>query len=76
MNTWHAAFWCALVGREVEVEFEVRGIPGLREPSTVRSCSAFEPQTAVVCGRRCLDAGFRRQWQPALPVHTRIEGIV
>ena len=68
MTTWHAAFWCALAGRDVEVEFERRGFPGLSDPFAVRSCSTFEPQTAVSCGRRCLDSDFRRRWQPPLPV--------
>jgi hypothetical protein len=59
-------FWCALAGRAVEVEFERRGL--LRTLARVRSCSAFEDKTAIGCGRRCLDANFRRQWEQALPV--------
>lgn len=59
--------WCALVEREVEVEFEERGIPGLKVQSGVKTCTAFEPPTAVVCRRRCLDVAFRRQWSPSLP---------
>ncbi|MBI2561731.1 MAG: hypothetical protein HYW08_04890 [candidate division NC10 bacterium] len=66
MTTWHAAFWCALAERDVEVEF-VRGSGG---PCGVKSCSVFAPQTAVSCHRRCLDPAFRREWQPALPAST------
>jgi len=76
MKTWHAAFWCALAERDVEVEFVTEGIPVLRTPNGVKSCSAFDPQTAVACHRRCLDPAFRRQWQPALPVSTRVEDLV
>lgn len=70
MKTRHAAFWCALTERDVEVEFAVRGIPGLGRPRGVTSCTAFDPPPAVACGRRCLDSAFRHQWPPALPVHT------
>lgn len=62
-------FWCAWSRREVEVEFETRGLPGFRRVVTVRSCSAFDPPTAIECRRRCLDAAFRRQWEPPLPVY-------
>src|SRR6266545_6444315 len=55
-------FWCALSRREVEVEFAEHGLPGLRRPAAVKSCSVFDPPTAVGCHRRCLDADFRRQW--------------
>jgi hypothetical protein len=61
-------FYCAQNGREVEVEFEEHGLPGFRRAVAVRSCSMFDPPTAVECGRRCLDSGFRRQWEPPLPV--------
>lgn len=67
-------FWCALQGREVEVEFEEHGPPGLRQAVGVKRCSAFDPPTAVACERRCLDDGVRRQWLPALPVDTRAGG--
>ncbi len=70
IETRHATLWCALARCDVDVEFELRGIPGLRGPRAVRTCSAYEPPTAIVCGRRCLDADFRRQWEPALPVYT------
>lgn len=55
-------FWCALKDRAVEVELEENGPPGLRQAAGVRSCTAFEPPTAVVCERRCLDVAFRRPW--------------
>ncbi len=71
MKTRHAAFWCALTERNVEVEFETPGILGLRRPCRVRNCTAFEPPMTVACGRRCLDSAFRRQWPPPLPVYTR-----
>lgn len=58
-------FWCALERREVEVQFEEAGPPGLGQPVAVESCSAFDPPTAVACARRCLDVAFRRQWEPA-----------
>lgn len=61
-------FWCALYEREVEVEFEERGLPGLREAVAVNSCSVFEPPAAVTCGRRCVDIAFRRQWEAPLPI--------
>lgn len=61
-------FYCARSGREVEVEFEEHGLPGFRRTVAVRSCSMFDPSTAVECGRRCLDSDFRRQWEPPLPV--------
>ena len=46
--------WCALYKQQVEVEFEVRGLPGFRHPCAVTSCTAFDPPTAVACRRRCL----------------------
>lgn len=61
-------FWCAQSRREVEVAFEERGLPGFRRAMAVKSCSVFDPPTAVACRRRCLDANFRCQWEPALPV--------
>ena len=71
MKMRHAAFWCALTEREIEVKFDVRGIPGLQRRRGVVNCTAFDPPTAVACSRRCLDSAFRRQWKPALPVRTR-----
>lgn len=68
MKTWRAAFWCALAEREVEVEFVTPGGAALRSPCGVKSCSAFEPQTAVSCDCRCLDPALRRERPPALPV--------
>ncbi|HXJ84671.1 MAG TPA: hypothetical protein VMS64_39020 [Candidatus Methylomirabilis sp.] len=63
------SFWCAEAQREVEVEFEGRGWPGFGLSLAVRGCSVFDPPSCVQCRRRCLDSGFRRQWEPALPVH-------
>ncbi|MBI4635771.1 MAG: hypothetical protein HY727_05425 [Candidatus Rokubacteria bacterium] len=64
-------FWCALAQREVEVELERAGLAGFWDTVAVRSCTAFDPPSAVACARRCLDASFRRQWEPALPVLKR-----
>jgi hypothetical protein len=65
-------FWCRLAGREVEVEFGTRGlVPSI---ASVKQCSVFETGTAIACSRRCLDARFRRQWEPALPAPTRGRG--
>ena len=61
-------FYCAQSGREVEVEFEERGVPGFRCDVAVRSCSVFDPPTAVDCQRRCLNSDYRRQWEPPLPL--------
>ena len=58
-------FWCALSRRDVEVEFAARGLPGFRRVA-VRSCSQFEPPTAVACRRACVDVAFRRRWEPSL----------
>lgn len=58
-------FWCAESGRDVEVEFEERGFPGLRR-AVVKSCSAFDPPGALICRRRCLDPGYQRPWQPTI----------
>lgn len=60
--------WCALLEREVLVTFEERGLPGFRSPVAVRTCSAFDPPSAVACHRRCVDSTFRRQWPWALPI--------
>jgi hypothetical protein len=63
-------FYCAPSGFEVEVNFDERGLPGMRRPMAVLSCSAFEPPNDVRCNRRCLDEDVRRLWQswPALPL--------
>ena len=58
-------FWCADNARDVEVEFEGRGFPGFRE-EVVKSCSAFDPTTAVTCRRGCLDPTRQRLWPAAL----------
>lgn len=64
-------FWCGWSGRDVEVAFVERGFPGIPWAVAVRSCSAFDPPTAIECRRQCVDAAFRRQWAPALPVYGR-----
>ena len=64
-------FWCAQARRDVEVEFQEHGLPGFRWSAAVKSCSVFDPATAVACQRRCLDAQFRRQWDGPLPVRMR-----
>jgi hypothetical protein len=63
-------FHCARSGLDVEVEFEERGLPGMRRTARVFSCSAFEPPEDVRCNRRCLDEDVRRLWQAwsALPL--------
>ena len=58
-------FWCAESARDVDVEFEARGLPGFRE-EVVKRCSNFDPETAVVCRRSCLDPAQQYQWPPAL----------
>jgi hypothetical protein len=63
------AFWCPFARREVEVEF-ARG-SWFGGPSDVRRCPVFEPSEAVICGRRCVEASYRRQWDFALPVLKR-----
>ena len=64
--TARRSFWCALTRREVE--FQARGLPGVRRLVAVKGCSVFDPPEAVACARHCLDATFRRQWEPPLPV--------
>lgn len=61
-------FWCRWSGREVEVQFLAGGLFGLGSPVAVRRCSVFEPASAIECQRRCLDATYRRSWEPALPL--------
>lgn len=65
------SFWCSQAQRAVEVEFEARGVPGIRRTAAVLNCSAYESPEAIACARRCRDAAFRRQWEPALPVFGR-----
>jgi hypothetical protein len=62
------SFWCSQAQRPVEVELEEHGVPGIRCTARVLTCSAFESPEAIACARRCRDAAFRRQWEPALPV--------
>ena len=68
-------FRCAEAGREVEVLFEQRGLPGLRWSEAVKSCPVFEPGNPIACRRHCLSAKFRRQWEFPLPVRTRAGGV-
>ena len=49
-------------------------LPGFRKAIAVLSCNRFEPPSAIACQRRCLNAAFRRQWPPALPVGGRPVG--
>ena len=58
-------FWCAQERREVEVEFEEQGLPGFRHTQNVRSCSVFDPPTAVRCHRDCLNPDTRLLVPPA-----------
>jgi hypothetical protein len=58
-------FWCRLAGRDVEVEFETRGL--WRRATAVIRCSAFETAAPIACQRQCLEATYRRQWEPPLP---------
>jgi hypothetical protein len=51
-------FRCRDADREVQVLFA---------GGEVRACSAFEPVHAVTCDKRCRNAAYRRQWEPALP---------
>ena len=63
-HTRRRRFWCALQGREVETVFRIHGL--LPQARGVLACSAFESPCAVACGRRCLDASYRRQWPAPL----------
>jgi len=54
-------FWCPRAQREVEVEFEARGLIGFRRAVAVRSCSLFDPPTDVRCERSCLDREVRER---------------
>ncbi len=58
--------WCGVQRRVVDVEFEECGLPGLRLACDVKSCSAFDPPTAVACERWCLDRACRRRWDATL----------
>ena len=61
-------FWCAQSRRDVEVEFDLGGIPGFRRPAAVRRCSVFDPSTALRCRRLCLDSSYRRRWASSAPL--------
>ena len=62
-------FWCRLAGRDVEAEFETRGV--WHRAHAVRCCSAFETATAIACRRSCLDASYRELRAPAIAVLNR-----
>ncbi len=64
-------FWCEGAGRDVEVEFEERGLPGYHKAVTVLSCNAFGIPTEVRCDRACLDPGRRLQ----APIERRAGGV-
>jgi hypothetical protein len=59
-------FWCARAQREVEVEFEERGLIGVRRAVAVLSCSVFDPPAQVRCRRSCLDRDVRLRLPMAL----------
>ena len=52
-------FWCRQAGRMVDVTFATHGVPGLRMIDGVYRCTAFTPDGAVTCDRRCVDAAGR-----------------
>jgi hypothetical protein len=62
-------FWCRLAGRDVEAEFETRGV--WRRAHSVQCCSAFETATAIACRRTCLDASYRELRAPAIALLNR-----
>ena len=64
------AFWCPGVGREVEVEFQDRGLLGFRARS-VLSCSAFEDTREITCDRACVTEEGRVQFAFDPPYHIR-----
>jgi hypothetical protein len=64
-------FRCALMRREVEVEFLERWFLGVRRAALPTRCSAFDVPTALACGRRCVDRAFRTQWVSPLTVTDR-----
>ena len=53
------SLWCPAADRMVVLELVELGLPGFRRPTSVVSCSAFCPPTAVACDRRCLHATRR-----------------
>jgi hypothetical protein len=69
-----ARFWCPERRRDVEVDFEVRGLLGVRRAVGVKCCSAFDPPTAVDCDRRCLDPDLRRAWASGMPSTINLGG--
>jgi hypothetical protein len=64
-------FWCRQADRDVEVLYRMRGLPGFRRIVGVKSCTAFDPRTAVACTRLCTDADHRRAWELPLSILIR-----
>jgi hypothetical protein len=64
-------FWCRQAGRDVEVRYQTRGLPGLRWITGVKSCTAFDPRSAVTCTRKCIDPDTRRAWDVPLSMLIR-----
>jgi hypothetical protein len=58
MRNRRRSFWCRGAQREVEVEFQERGVPGFVR-TRVLTCSVFDPPTAVSCHRDCVDPDRR-----------------
>ena len=58
-------FRCPETQRDVEVDFQERGLPGRRQPIAVLSCSAFDPPRRVLCDRACLRRGDWALAEPA-----------
>ena len=54
--------WCPRLGRFVKVELLMVGLPGLRRVEDVLTCSAFEPDVAITCDRRCLKSASPCRW--------------
>jgi hypothetical protein len=73
-RTRRRRFWCAQTRRDVEVEFEIGGMPGLRRPVAIRSCSFFSPPHIVRCRRLCLEGTYRRRWGGSAPLPPAGEG--
>lgn len=59
------AFWCPFRRTEVTVEFEEDSV-GHGRYLGVKSCTAFEPVSAISCGKPCL---YLRDFPPAPGIH-------
>ena len=51
---------CPLRGQVMHVQFDACGVPGVLWSATVRSCSGFDPPTAVPCDGACLHGSAGR----------------